>query len=950
VYTDCVIVCGPLRGRAPRFAALATCALVLAGACVSEPAKAPVKPADVQAGDVRAFVVTEAGAGRAIGDVALTGPQLEIGVHAQGRVDERDQVTALRQPEGAPSASASNHRDHDWEALHALLEIDGALFEPTVSRVAVERIAGKPSITIEGYVELPGDDAGVATPARGASLAGLPKLRLQLKRWLRLADIGSALRITTSVRVLRGKVPATLRVVERVAWGGGSPLAPFVGELRAGVAIEADWVARSIEGRSVVVGAPAGLVRVIGHNVDHARKDLLRYTDVYLETQRVEPARKARSRATEPPRFDAELLLSASHGGLARAVRQLGWARGKPFVEAVAMLTTNPPSTEVQVVDAKTGVLAIAGIPDDKRRVILPLPSDALDRALLVGARAGGIEASEWLPLKEAGQAPPYATILLAVPASSVLHIRVRHAATGEPLPARIRLLPRKNSAVPSLGPDWKASGALDTVISASGSTELRLSPGYYRLIATHGPEWSVADEPIELAVGKNAEIDLELERAIDPGPWVACELHVHADPSSDSQVSLDDRVASLVAEGIAFAVPTDHNHVTDLSAAIAAQPLWGLFTVPGVEVTTDAPNFGHFNAYPYPVDTTLPANGAPEYRGWRPGDMFAALHAIGPDVVVQVNHPRIEGGIGYFEKAEYDSKLDRGGELWSAEFDALEVWNGFDLARWENVEQVLGDWLAMLEHGHRIVATGSSDSHTIRSEGAGYPRTYVRADLAGVGHGVDLVRSLRRGRAFVTSGPFLSVQLGDKTLGDAVEVRPGEPIELEVSVQVPHWMQVTTLRVYLGTAVIRELALGAPASSSAIGRRYRRTLRLSIDKPGPLVVAVEGDATLEPVVARRGVKPFAFTNPIWLVRPGEAPPQVRSYATPSLEPVPHGHSHPHPPDGSAPLAVPPISANQGQVDLNLNQGQVDLDLDLNQGEVSPSEGGVRDAAPPHMH
>ena len=119
-------------------------------------------------------------------------------------------------------------------------------------------------------------------------------------------------------------------------------------------------------------------------------------------------------------------------------------------------------------------------------------------------------------------------------------------------------------------------------------------------------------------------------------------------------------------------------------------------------------------------------------------------------------------------------------------------------------------------------------------------------------------------------------------------------------------------------------------SSSSAIGRRYRRTLRLSIDTPGPLVVAVEGDATLEPVVARRGVKPFAFTNPIWLVRPGEAPPQIRSYATPSLEPVPGAHSHPHPPDGSAPLAQPPTSANQGQ--------------------VLPSEGGVRDAASPHMH
>ena len=857
---------------------------------MSEPIQAPPAPVVIHGGNVRAFVVTEPGAGRAAGDLALVGPQLEINVRGPSHVAQRGDIVALKQPEGAPSNDPSTFRAHDWEALELLLEVDGQLLEPAMSRVGVARVAGKPAIVLEGTVELGGADAGAA-PARGASPATLPTLRLELTRTLRLADIGSALRVTTTVRATRGRAPESLRVVERVAWGGGKPFVPLVGELEGGNTVEADWVGRSNDGHAVVAGALAGRMRVLGHNVDHARQDLIRFTDLYLEP-----------RATKLG-FKADLLITASHAGLARAVRQLGWARGTPFTEAVAMLTTNPPNTEVEVIDPVTGLPAIAGIPDDKRRVILPLPEEAVGRPLRVGARSGGIEASEWLMI----EGPPYAPVTLAVPASSLLRVRVKHVATGEPLPARIRIMPRRNSASPSFGPDWKASGALDTVIAAGGVAELRLSPGYYRMIATHGPEWSVADEPIELEVGTTRELEVALERAIDPGPWLACEFHVHADPSVDSQVSLEDRVASLVAEGIAFAVPTDHNHVTDFSAAVAAQPLWGLFTVPGVEVTTDAPAFGHFNAYPYPLDPNLPAQGAPEYRGWHPRDMFAALHAAGPDVVVQVNHPRIEGGIGYFEMAEYDAKADRGGELWSADFDALEVWNGFDLARWQNVEQVLGDWLAMLEHGHRIVATGSSDSHTIRSEGAGYPRTYVRPDLAGAGHGVDVVRALRRGRAFVTSGPFLTVQIGDRTVGDAVELQKSEPLELDIAVQVAHWMQVATLRVYLGSEVVRELPLGAPTSSSAFGRRYLRTLRLPIDRPGPLVVAVEGEATLEPVIARRGVKPFAFTNPIWLVRPGEAPPAPKGPFTVAL-PLPvdggfsvdggadaasgHGHRH----------------------------------------------------------
>ena len=141
----------------------------------------------------------------------------------------------------------------------------------------------------------------------------------------------------------------------------------------------------------------------------------------------------------------------------------------------------------------------------------------------------------------------------------------------------------------------------------------------------------------------------------------IACELHVHSAPSPDSQVALEDRVASLTAEGIAFAIPTDHNHVTDMSEAVRAQPLWGLGTVPGVEVTTADPSYGHFNAFPFPADPDKPGRGAPEYQGISPAQLFASLHAIDPSLIVQVNHPRLEDGIGYFDVTNYDPSSDRG-------------------------------------------------------------------------------------------------------------------------------------------------------------------------------------------------------------------------------------------------------------------------------------------------
>jgi hypothetical protein len=809
-------------------------------------AEQPVAPKDLRKGPLHGYVVqgsavSETG-GLVDGDIALESPALSIVVRAAAQSPERGAIVAVMQAQSTA---------HDWETLQPLLAIDDKLHELRVRDVRLATVSQRPAIVVDAVVET-------------------ESMFMFVQRTFSIGDVHNALRIGTRVRLARGPTPREVHVVERVSFGGGTPVAPLQGALQADTPLEVEWVARAIERKALVVGPLSGKARVIGYSVDHGRSDLIRFSDVWFPT-----------RTESAGTYVAESCLTASQAGLAQAVRALGFLRGKPFAEAVAMLSTNPPDTQVEVVEATTGRFVVAGAPDEQRRVILPLPDDALTLPLSVGVRAGGVEARERVAL----EGPPYEPVILTIPESSKLLVRVSQTVTGEPLPARVRILPLRGTRALDLGPDGLASGAIDTLIVGSGRAEIRLPAGYYRVIVTHGPEWTVADQSLELGIGKSLELNARLERAIDPGAWIPCELHVHQAPSPDSRVTLEDRVASLVAEGIAFAVPTDHNHVTDLTAAIAAQPLWGLSSVSGIEVTTDEPIFGHFNVYPFPLDSAAPGQGAPEYRGQTPAGLFSALRTLAPDAVVQVNHPRIEGGIGYFDVTEYDAQHDDGSPLWSDDFDAIEVWNGFDLARWDNMQRVFSEWLAMLEHGHRVVATGASDSHTIRSEGAGYPRTYVRAPLAGVAPDKQLIGALRQGRAFVTSGPFLTARVGEAGLGDRVVLRE-KTVNLEVFVQVPAWMQVNTLRIYLGTKVLRELPLGAPSVSNNAGRRYQRSLRLVVDRPGALVVTVEGNGSLEPVVARRGVKPFAFTNPIWLLTSPEAT-SAESPPAPAAEELP---------------------------------------------------------------
>jgi len=181
--------------------------------------------------------------------------------------------------------------------------------------------------------------------------------------------------------------------------------------------------------------------------------------------------------------------------------------------------------------------------------------------------------------------------------------------------------------------------------------------PGRYRVIVTRGPEWTMHDETVDVSATFRPEVRATLSHVVDPGQWVASDFHVHSAPSYDSQVTLEDRLTCFAAEGIRFATPTDHNYVTDYGPAIEERGIADFGTVTGVEVTTENPRYGHFNAFPFPVDTDAPGNGAPEYSSTPPAELFASLHAVGPDTLVQVNHPHLEGDIGYFDTMGFDPR-----------------------------------------------------------------------------------------------------------------------------------------------------------------------------------------------------------------------------------------------------------------------------------------------------
>ncbi|MBK8251198.1 MAG: PHP domain-containing protein [Polyangiaceae bacterium] len=414
----------------------------------------------------------------------------------------------------------------------------------------------------------------------------------------------------------------------------------------------------------------------------------------------------------------------------------------------------------------------------------------------------------------------------------------------------------------PNWGDDAEGTGAASNVIAAEkGTGEVPLPPGKYKVLVTHGFEYTAHEQAIEIKDGKTTSLKATLSRVVDTLGWMTADLHLHAEPSGDAPSLLSDRVRSLLAAGVEIAVATDHNAVTDYKPTIASLgQTQKIASVIGDEITTRDTPFGHFNAFPLDAKTppikykhTTPAAIFGEVRGSKP---------YGKDTILQVNHPKM-GSIGYFEILRFDGEnipewLKRS-PLADMGFDALEVFNGDHYTRIAKVEEVLKDWYALLNAGYRVTATGNSDSHRISFHDPGVPTNLVQVgndDPAKFDERV-FVNAVRAGRVVISSGPFVNLTIGDKGVGDTVA--PGE-VEVVVHVDAPPWVELDEVTLIKRGNVIKTWAIDKKA-----GKRPWKWMLKDTLKADDWVIAIARGKKPMAYLYRSGALPFGFTNPIFV-------------------------------------------------------------------------------------
>lgn len=464
----------------------------------------------------------------------------------------------------------------------------------------------------------------------------------------------------------------------------------------------------------------------------------------------------------------------------------------------------------------------------------------------------------------------------------------------GGALPARLTFVPPEGGT-PLLFPDTAAAprelAVRDNVVySRTGRGCLGVPPGRFTVFASHGPEWSLASQDIELRAGEETVLRLELVHELDTSGWIGGDFHLHTlTHSGHGDANLEERVLSFLGEGLEFAVATDHNHQTDYRPTLRALGVEGALTaVTGNEVSTP---LGHLNAFPLEPEGT-PVD--PEQHDAH--ELFRLLRAqtnpFGVVPVIQLNHPRLEG-IDFLTRTGLDPVTGLSQDpAWAEDFDALEVLNeNLALGYHDPAEgvdthghrhSVLADWFHLLNRGLRPAALGNSDSHHVRAIVAGYPRNYVRSssdDPAAI-RPAEVAAAVRAKQVFTTTGPFLEYTLEGAPMGGEARARDGHA-RLALRVRAASWVACDHAEVFVNGDLVASL----PIEPTREVLRLEHELELCLlgtcarhgharpAAPGAfdawVTVIVEGDRSLAPILAE-AARPLAIGNPVWIDGDGD--------------------------------------------------------------------------------
>jgi hypothetical protein len=535
-------------------------------------------------------------------------------------------------------------------------------------------------------------------------------------------------------------------------------------------------------------------------------------------------------------------------------------------------LTTGSVAIEV-------GKFKLTAYPDEQGQIACKLPEG---RHRMVVSDLGRKDVEGYVTV-EAGK-----TVKSAFGLEAASRIRFEIADEGGvSIPCKAHFEPLDDGAPAlNLGPKERAHGCVDQYHSEKGQFTVQLPPGKYRVVVVRGPEYGHLTQDVTVQPNQEFVFKGILKRLVDTKGWISADFHNHSTPSGDNVCDTDGRLINIAAEHLEFTPTTEHNRFYDWEPTLKALGLSPFVkTVKGVEMTGSRQ---HINAFPFEPEDYVQDGGAPV---WNDDPRVTALtlrrwQEERKDRWVQFNHPNLSN---MFVDRDGDGKQDGGFVGVGSMIDGMETQNGastdilhdapFKLSR---TPKSLATkvalcrefmWRQLLNQGHRLVAIGVADAHSVYGNGVGCWRVYLPSstdDPAGIDW-AELSPKAKAGNMILTTGPFLEVTTADGHIAGS-DVSSSGGVELKVKVQCTDWQDIDRVQVLVNGRLEPSLNFTRKTHPEMFQDgvvKFNQTLQVPLKADAHLiVVAMHETMNLKTGYGTSNyatMRPCAYNNPIYV-------------------------------------------------------------------------------------
>ncbi len=455
-----------------------------------------------------------------------------------------------------------------------------------------------------------------------------------------------------------------------------------------------------------------------------------------------------------------------------------------------------------------------------------------------------------------------------------VVNVRVNDAQTATLTHNRVHLQASDNKFYAPIDAYARAGSVGDQIFHNTGEFQVTLPAGEASFTFVKGFEFLPQTQTVDVIPGEVSQLNISLERMTDMAAkgWYNASTHVHANYAGNLHNTLENLMMMSRAEDqdmVLEQVANKDNRILDYQffqqggdTHSVSEP--DQLVVVGQEYRP--PFYGH--VFMFGMEDHLISPFVTCYVG----TAFESLYPSNTDMFLKAKAQGAVTGYVHPYLGETDPLL---GDLGGAKGFIVDTALGTtDALEWSDSGTAgFFPLYAVWNNGLHVTATGGEDSISSlhRSKLIGSFRTYVYTANAGLDMDAWF-DAMVAGRAFVSSGPLLEMQIGTALPGDTIAL-PEEGGTVTISGQLHSITPLDEVVLVCNGELVESFPL----------RRGRNNLSISyeldVERSGWCHLRTEGDPAerfpLDVTYAQ------AFTNPIWFEL-GDEPirnPQSTNYA-----------------------------------------------------------------------